>query len=68
MEKKLIPGDWEHESQKDSVYLLEEQRLLEQEIMREINLEEQRKPATIKLLDPDKILEKHEDKPQILPF
>lgn len=64
----IINEDFERESQKDSVYLLEEQRLLEKEIMQEINLEEQRKPATIKLLDPDKILEKHEDKPQILPF
>lgn len=68
MEKKLTPEDWERESQKDSVYLLEEQRLLEQEIMKEINLEEQRKPATIKLLDPDKILEKNEDRSEVLPF
>lgn len=68
MEKKLTPEDWERESQKDSVYLLEEQRLLEQEIMRQINLEEQRKPATIKLLDPDKILEKDENRSEVLPF
>ena len=58
----IIPEDWERESQKDLVYLLEAQKLLEQEIMQE------KKPANIELLDPEKILKKDEHESNILPF
>ena len=42
--------DFERESQKDSIYLLEEQRLLEDQIIKEINEEEhKRKEARISI-------------------
>lgn len=59
--------DFERESQKDSIYLLEEQRLLEEQIMREINEEEsKRKEAKIAILK--KLPKSNEDKPEVLPF
>ena len=60
--------DFERESQKDSVYLSEAYYLLEQKIMQAILEEENRKPAQIILLDPDKILKKDENEPNPLPF
>ena len=45
---KNFPEDFEREALKDSVYLLEEQ----QRIMQEINEEEYRLPAKITLLTP----------------
>jgi hypothetical protein len=62
--------DFERESQKDFVYLLEAQRLEEEQIMKEIMEEESsRKPAQIVLIRPAKIqINEEEDKPHVLPF
>ena len=57
--------DFERESQKDSIYLLEEQKLLEEQIMREIATEEMKEAKIIILKE---IPKKDEDKSQILPF
>lgn len=59
--------DFERESHKDSIYLLEEQRLLEEQIMKEINEEEsKRKEARIAILK--KLPKSNEDKSEVLPF
>lgn len=57
--------DFERESAKDSIYLLEEQKLLEEQIMREINLEEMKEAKIVVLKE---IPKKDEDKSEILPF
>ena len=62
---KLNIEDWERESLKDSVYLLEEQMLMEQEY-REWLLKN-RKPAKIVVVDKDKILQ-NEPVYNLLPF
>jgi hypothetical protein len=59
-----INQDWERESLKDLVYLQETQQLLEQTVQRDLN----RKPATIVVVDKDKILETNEVKYHTLPF
>lgn len=57
--------DWEHESNKDFVYLLEEENELRKGIQKELN----RQPALITVIDKDKILEKrYEHKYYALPF
>lgn len=43
--------DWEHEAQKDSVYLQEEQYIIQERA-------QERQPALITVIDTDKILEK----------
>lgn len=54
--------DWEHEAQKDSVYLQEEQYIMEERA-------KERQPALITVIDKDKILEKqHELEHYSLPF
>jgi hypothetical protein len=54
--------DWEHEAQKDSVYLQEEQYIMEERAR-------ERQPALITVIDKDKILEKqHELEHYTLPF
>jgi hypothetical protein len=60
-----INQDWERESLKDSVYLWEQQMLLEQEFQKEV-----RQPATIVVIDTDHILDKktHETRHYSLPF
>ena len=62
--------DFERESQKDFVYLLEAQRLEEEQIIKEIMEEESsRKPAQIVLIRPAKIqIDEEKDKSDILPF
>ena len=70
MQKNIIPEDWEKESQKESVYLLEQRMLEEQEVMRLINEEEsKRKPAQIHITAPE-TPDKHEEeiKSDVLPF
>jgi hypothetical protein len=62
---KLNIEDWERESLKDSVYLLEEQMLMEQEY-REWLLKN-RKPAKIVVVDKRKILQ-NESMSELLPF
>ncbi len=62
---KLNIEDWERESEKDSVYLLEERMLMEQEY-REWLLKN-RKPAKIVVVDKDKILQ-NEPVYNLLPF
>ena len=49
----IINLDWEHEAQKDFVYLQETQYLLEQEI--------NRKPAQLIVVDIDNVLQKQRD-------
>jgi hypothetical protein len=58
--------DWEHESKKDIVYLLEERMLMEKEY-REWLLDN-RKPALLRVIDEDKTLENEKFEPNILPF
>ena len=54
--------DWEHEAQKDFVYLYEEQNIMEERA-------KERQPALITVIDTDKILEKrYEHKYYALPF
>jgi hypothetical protein len=62
---KLNIEDWERESEKDSVYLLEERMLMEQEY-REWLLKN-RKPAKIVVVDKRKILQ-NESMSELLPF
>jgi hypothetical protein len=65
MKNLEINQDWEKESDKDFVYLWEQQMLLEQEFQKEV-----RQPATIVVIDTDNILDKktHEIKHYSLPF
>jgi hypothetical protein len=65
MDGHLVNDDFEREFEKDSVYLLEEKMLMEQEY-REWLLRN-RKPAKIVVVDKDKILN-HEFVSNILPF
>jgi hypothetical protein len=59
---KQLSFDWEHEAQKDFVYLYEEQHIMEEKA-------KERKPALITVIDHDKILEKkHELTINALPF
>lgn len=59
-----FPDDFEREALKDSVYLLEEQ----ERIMQEINKEEHRLPANITLLTPLPETKKDESQVNPLPF
>ena len=61
-----FPDDFEREHLKDAVYLQEEQEL----IMKEINEEEHRLPATITVIGPlpEKKKEEHEAERNTLPF
>ena len=59
-----FPEDFEREALKDSVYLLEEQ----QRIMQEINEEEHRLPAKITLLTPLPESTPNESEVNTLPF
>lgn len=61
-----FPDDFEREHLKDAVYLQEEQEL----IMKEINEEEHRLPATITVIGPlpEKKKEEHETECNALPF
>ena len=61
---KLNIEDFERESLKDSVYLLEEQMRMEQEVLEHIN----RKPAIVVIVDKDKILKQNESMSDFLPF
>lgn len=63
-----INEDWEREADKDFVYLLEQQMLMEEEYKQWLTKEENRKPALIKVTDKDKILEHEKLKHHILPF
>lgn len=56
--------DFEHESQKDFVYLLEEQMQLEQEFWAEMN----RKPAIVMLINESKTVHNESQELNILPF
>lgn len=64
--KPKFSEDFERESLKDSIYLQEE----EQEIINEINKEEHRLPATIKIIGdlPPKKKEENETERNTLPF
>jgi nicotinic acid phosphoribosyltransferase len=63
-----INDDWEREFQKDLVYLLEEKMLMKKEYLEWLK-EEYRKPAFVKVIDEDKILNDNEElKLNILPF
>lgn len=63
-----INDDWEREFQKDLVYLLEEKMLMKKEYLEWLK-EEYRKPAFVKVIDEDKILDDNEElKLNILPF
>lgn len=63
-----INDDWEREFQKDLVYLLEEKMLMQKEYLEWLK-EEYRKPAFVKVIDEDKILDNNEElKLNILPF
>ena len=62
--QKKFPEDFEREALKDSVYLLEEQ----QRIMQEINEEEHRLPAKITLLTPLPEPKQDELESNTLPF
>lgn len=65
----IINEDWEREADKDVVYLLEQQMLMEEEYRQWLTKERNRKPALIKVTDKDKILEKNEAlKHNLLPF
>lgn len=59
-----FPEDFERDALKDSVYLLEEQ----ERIMQEINEEEHRLPANITLLTPLPETKKDESQVNPLPF
>jgi len=61
---KLNIEDFERESLKDSVYLLEEKMRMEQEVLEHIN----RKPAIVVIVDKDKILKQNESMSDLLPF
>jgi hypothetical protein len=56
--------DFEHESQKDFVYLLEQQMQLEQEFWAEMN----RKPAKIEIINESKTVHNESQESNILPF
>ena len=60
--------DWEREAHKDLVYLLEHKMLMEEEYRQWLTKERNRKPALIKVIDKDKILEYEKLKYHILPF
>ena len=64
MKNLQINEDFERESIKDSIYLLEEQMLTQHKLQEDLH----RKPATIQVIDKDKILEKNEHKYNPLPF
>ena len=59
--------DWEHEAQKDLVYLQEDIELMRISVQTEVN---KRQPATIQVIDQDKMLQKKQDESKIntLPF
>ena len=59
--------DYEMEAQKDLIYLLEEQKLLEEELMKEMYAE-QRKEAKITVIDASKIPKRDENRSEVLPF
>ncbi|NDB81444.1 MAG: hypothetical protein EB127_01655 [Alphaproteobacteria bacterium] len=56
--------DFEHESQKDLVYLLEQQMQLEQEFWAEMN----KKPAKIEIINESKTVHNESQESNILPF
>lgn len=61
--------DWERETDKDFVYLLEHRMLMEEEYRQWMTKENNRKPALIKVVDKDKILQNNEQfKHHVLPF
>lgn len=65
MKDQEINQDWERESLKDLVYLQETQHLLELQIAKDLN----RQPASIVVIDKDKILQKRDElKYNTLPF
>jgi len=64
----LLNEDWEREADKDFVYLLEQRMLMEEEYRQWLTKERNRKPALIKVIDTDKILEHEKLKYHILPF
>jgi hypothetical protein len=61
----IIGEDFEREFEKDSVYLLEEKMLMEQEYREWLT--KNRKPAKIVVIDKDKILQ-NESVRNLLPF
>lgn len=61
----IINEDFEREFEKDSVYLLEEKMLMEQEYREWLS--KNRKPAKIVIVDKDKILQ-NEPVRYVLPF
>jgi hypothetical protein len=61
----IIAEDYEREFEKDSVYLLEEKMLMEQEYREWLS--KNRKPAKIVIIDKDKILQ-NESVRYVLPF
>jgi hypothetical protein len=56
--------DFEHESQKDLLYLLEQQMQLEQEFWTEMN----KKPAKIEIINESKTVHNESQESNILPF
>jgi hypothetical protein len=56
--------DFEHESQKDLLYLLEQQMQLEQEFWTEMN----KKPAKIEIINKSKTVHNESQESNILPF
>lgn len=67
MKNLKINEDWERESAKDFIYLLEEKELLNDSIQKELN---KKQPAHIIVIDTHNILEKqtHEHQSNTLPF
>jgi len=61
-----LKEDWEYECQKDLVYLLEEKMLMEKEYREFVS--RNRKPALVRVIDKDKILENEKFEHNILPF
>lgn len=64
MKAPNFPEDFERESLKDSVYLLEEQQAIIEEIMKE----EARQPAKIYIVNIPETAPKEDDTANILPF
>ena len=65
----MVNEDWEREAHKDLVYLLEAKMLMEEEYRQWMIKEKNRKPASIRIVDKDKILDANERlEHNLLPF
>lgn len=66
---RMLNEDWEREFEKDAIYLLEAKMLMEEEYRQWMIKEKNRKPALIKIVDKDKILDANERlEHNLLPF